>query len=269
MTKIIHKNFKILEKIKDELLFLSKSEIRLKILECIKKTPFSVKEIVKLTGLSYSSVSSNVNKLEQNMNIFKIDNRYEMNPITEIYLNNLLEFNSTLKLINKFKEFWNLHNINEIDEKELENITDLKNSKLIKSTPSDIYRTHNTIKSFLLNSYHIRAIFPFLHPDYPKILENQLLKEGKVEIIVPEEIYKDLILKIDPKVRKRSLNNGKLIVHTTEKPIDLYLTVCERRITLGLFKNDGSFDQNRILISRDKKAHEWSENLFNEIKSQI
>lgn len=40
-------------------------------------------------------------------------------------------------------------------------------------------------------------------------------------------------------------------------------------MSLGLFKNDGSFDQNRILISDNQKSHKWAENLFENIKSDV
>lgn len=37
---------------------------------------------------------------------------------------------------------------------------------------------------------------------------------------------------------------------------------------LGLFKTDGSFDQNRILLSENKNAIKWGEKLFKNIKEQ-
>lgn len=270
MNNLLYKNFKILHKIRKEMLFLSKSEIRLNILRCLKEKSFTVKEIVRITGLTYSSVSSNAKKLENNNCIKKNeDNKFEINYLTKIYLNNLLNFSDCLKFINKYKEFLNKHNINEISDNELEDITYLKNSCLIKSTPIDIYRIHNAIKSFLIDSHDIKAIFPFLHPDYPKILEEQLLNKGKLELIIPDEIYKNLILKIESEIRKESLENGRLIVYTTREPIEIYLAICDNRTSLGLFKNDGSFDQNRLLTSTDKKAIKWSKNLFNNLKNKI
>ena len=40
-------------------------------------------------------------------------------------------------------------------------------------------------------------------------------------------------------------------------------------MSLGLFKNDGSFDQNRILTSDDEKAYEWSDELFKHVKHMV
>lgn len=270
MKKSINENFKILNKTKEEMLFLSKSEIRLNILKCLKERSATVKEIVKITELTYSSVSSNVKKLENNKCIKKNENnKFEISHMTRIYLDSLLNFSNCLKFINRYEEFLNKHNINEISDNELENINSLINSELIKSTPIDIYKTHNSIKSFLLNSHDIKAVLPFLHPDYPKILENRLLEGGSLQLIVPDEIYKNLILKIDSNIRRKSLENGKLIVYKTRVTVEIYLTIGERRTSLGLFKNDNSFDQNRILTSIDEEAIKWSENLFSNIVNRL
>lgn len=49
--------------INNDIKFLAKSEIRLKILSELYKNPNNVKGIVKKTKITYSSVSSNLGKL--------------------------------------------------------------------------------------------------------------------------------------------------------------------------------------------------------------
>ena len=49
--------------INDDIKFLAKSEIRLKILSELNESPDDVKGLVKKTKITYSSVSSNVNQL--------------------------------------------------------------------------------------------------------------------------------------------------------------------------------------------------------------
>ena len=58
--------------INNDIKFLAKSEIRLKILNEIYKKPNNVRGIVKKTKITYSSVSSNIGKLEKNNHITKI-----------------------------------------------------------------------------------------------------------------------------------------------------------------------------------------------------
>ena len=151
----------------NDITFLAKSEIRLKILSELQKKPRSVKELVNVTKITYSSISSNLTKLEEKDHITKKKNRYYLNPLSEIYYDNLMDFKVSMDLIEDFDDFWRNHNIDQLTIDSVQNIIDLKDSELVKTTPLDIYRTHNVNKENILNSENIKAIFPYLHPEYP------------------------------------------------------------------------------------------------------
>lgn len=255
--------------INEELQFLAQSEIRLKILDELNKKPNNARGLVKQTKINYSSVSSNLNKLEKRKHIKKIKNKYCVNPMTEIYFKTLLEFKKSIELIQNYDSFWDKHNINRLTLDSIRNINDLTDSKLIETTPLDIYKTHNTIKKQLVESDNVKAIFPYMHPEYPKIIEKILENEGTIELIIPKSIFKGILTSIDADIRKKSIKNEKLKVHIIDDDLDLYLTICDETMSLGLFKNDGSFDQNRILISNTQKSHDWAEELFQNIKGSM
>ena len=255
--------------INNDIKFLAKSEIRLKILKELNKEPNTVRGLVKNTQIAYSSVSSNIGKLEKKDHIRKVENKYHINPMTEVYLKTLIDFKNSLDIVNNFDAFWNKHDLNQLSITSIKRITDLKKSKLIETTPIDIYKTHNTTKNQILNSATVKAIFPYLHPEYPNLIGHVLKNNGHVELIVPKNIFKELVFRIDEKVRKRAIKKGNLKVYAFRKDLNLYLTVCDESMSLGLFKNDGSFDQNRILIANDSKSCKWAQDLFEQVKSQV
>lgn len=255
--------------INDDIKFLAKSEIRLKILSELNKKPNNVRGLVKKTKITYSSVSSNILKLEKNNYLKKIKNMYHVTPMAELYFNSLMDFKNSADLINKNISFWNKHNIDQFSTEAAKSITDLKNSTIIETTPIDIYKTHNTTKEQLIQSKNVRAIFPYLHPEYPKIIEQILNNDGYVELIIPEMILKEIINQIDHKIRNHAMKNRKLTIYKTSNNLDLYLTICDESMSLGLFKSDGSFDQNRILISSNPKSQKWANNLFEHVKNQV
>lgn len=255
--------------INDDIRFLAKSEIRLKILSELYKRPNDVKGLVKKTKITYSSVSSNVNKLEKHNYIRKVEKTYYMNPMAKIYFRALMDFKKSLEIIRDYNSFWYKHNINQLSINSMKNITDLKNSQLVETTPLDIYKTHTTTKKQLIESKEVKAIFPYLHPEYPILLETILKNGGCVEMIVPREIFKAIISPIDNTVKKKAIRQGRLKVYTVTKELNLYLTLCDEKMSLGLFKNDGSFDQNRILISDDIKAYDWANELFKHVKHRV
>ena len=255
--------------INDDIKFLAKSEIRLKILSELYDHPNNVHGLVRDTEITYSSVSSNISKLEQNNHIKKINNKYHINPMTEIYFKTLMDFKASLDLIRDYDGFWDKHNLSQLSADCLKNITDLKDSQLIETTPIDIYKTHNTTKNQLMESKSLKAIFPYLHPEYPGLIENILRNNGHVELIIPRNIYRAITSKINVKIMKKASRNKKLKIYPVSNDLELYLTICDKSISLGLFKDDGSFDQNRILISESEKSQKWAENLFETVKGEV
>jgi predicted transcriptional regulator len=255
--------------INNEIRFLAQSEIRLKILSELNKRPYNVRGLVKETKITYSSVSSNVAKLEENNYIKKLNGQYYIDPMAKIYFKTLMDFKKSIEIIKDFNAFWHKHNIGQMSIDSMRNINDLKNSKLIETTPIDIYKTHTTIKNQLLKSKEVKAIFPYLHPEYPKLLERILKNGGSIELILPREITRAIMRPIDENLKKNAIKKGKLKIHSVKDDLNLYLTICDKNMSLGLFKNDGSFDQNRILISKDEKSYEWAEELFEYVKDKV
>ena len=70
-------------------------------------------------------------------------------------------------------------------------------------------------------------------------------------------------------MRKTAIKNGRLKVYIFKKDLSLYLTLCDETMSLGLFKNDGSFDQNRILVSEKENSLNWANELFEHVKRQV
>lgn len=257
------------EYIDDDLMFIVKSEIRLKILTELSIKPQSITEIVKKTNMAYSSVSNNISKLEDKNHVKKENKKYELSPMTKIYFNQLMEFKKSLDVIENFDSLWDKHDLTYLNNDAIKNITELYECKLIETNPTDIYKTHNTVKNQMKSSKKIKAILPYIHPDYPKLIEKILEDDGQIELIMQREIYKGLISNVDNKLKQRSIKAGNLRVHIINKNIDIYLLICDNSMNLGLFKNDGSYDQNRILNSDTKESLNWANNLFNTIKESV
>lgn len=255
--------------INNDIKFLAKSEIRLKILSELKSGPNSIQELVKKTKITYSSVSSNISKLEQKNYIKKIKTKYYLNHKAKIYYQTLMDFKESVEIIQDYTEFWDKHDLNQLSIECMKNLTDLNDCELIKTTPLDIYKTHNTIKSQMMNSKSVKAIFPYLHPEYPQLIENILKDNGNVELIIPKSILNPITSRIDAEIRKNSIKEKRLAIHLFEDDLKVYLTLCDETMSFGLFKEDESFDQNRILISQSKKSQKWARNLFENIKQDV
>lgn len=264
MKMIIERNY-----IDEDMMFIVKSEIRLKILTELNKQPQSIKEIVDKTNMAYSSVSNNLNKLEYKNYVIKENRIYEMTPMTRLYFNQLMEFKKSVDVVKNYDKFWDKHDLTCLNDESINNITELYESELIETNPIDIYKTHNNVKNQLESSKDVKGILPYIHPDYPQLFEKILRNNGSVELIIQTDVYKTMSTQIDNKLRQISIKNGKLKIHICNKNIDIYLLICDRKMNLGLFKTDGSYDQNRILNSNTEESLHWAKNLFETIKNVI
>ncbi|WP_296807141.1 winged helix-turn-helix domain-containing protein [uncultured Methanobrevibacter sp.] len=261
---ILGKNY-----IEKDMLFIVKSEIRLKILTELNDEPQTIKDIVNKTNIAYSSVSNNMNKLEYKNHVTKENRVYTMTPMTKLYFNQLMEFKKSVDVIKNFDSLWYKHDINNINTELIKNITELYESKLIETDPIDIYKTHNNIRKQLENSKNIRGILPYIHPDYPKLIENIMKNDGKIELIMGKDIYKGLISQIDKDLKNRCIKNSSLKIHILKEKLDIYLLICDESMNLGLFKTDGSYDQNRILNSNTPESVKWANDLFETMKMKV
>ena len=105
----------------------------------------------------------------------------------------------------------------------------------------------------------------YLAVSYPYFSNRDIYKEPMNYV----EINDIRIFEIDEKIRKSAARKGRLKVYTTQNDLKLYLALCDKTMSLGLFKNDESFDQNRILISSSKESLKWANDLFTNVKEKM
>ncbi|MBR5504197.1 MAG: DUF1724 domain-containing protein [Methanobrevibacter sp.] len=249
--------------VKEQLRFLNNSEIRLKILVGLSGKSFSLADFKDNSFVSYSSLSTNIYKLTLEGYVEKdFNNKFKLTNLGKIYLISLMEFHGTINTVNKFSEFWLDHNVEALSNKYLKRISDLEGSKLIKSNPTDLYKTHEEFRNMFKDSESLKVIFPYLHPEYPKLIRKLISNGSKVEILVPKVICKRFVKSIGETLVRSSIKNNVLSIRYIDDEVKLALAISDQWVSIGLFKKDGSYDQSRLLISDKKEAVKWAENIF-------
>ena len=84
-----------------------------------------------------------------------------------------------------------------------------------------------------------------------------VFKKKKVEIMVSDVVFE--IFKEKSKVKKISAFDGEY---------NFLLIVTDEMMILGLFRDDGYFDQNRLLTSKNEDSIKWANNLFKNFKKE-
>ena len=101
-----------------------------------------------------------------------------------------------------------------------------------------------------------------MHPEYPKLIRRLILKGVKVELIVSKGILDTFVKDIGKDVVKKGLSEGNFSLKYLDEDIKIALAISNKFVSVGLFKKDGTYDQNRLLLSDRKKAISWALDLF-------
>ncbi|MDR2623112.1 MAG: DUF1724 domain-containing protein [Methanobrevibacter sp.] len=261
-------NIKILDKfdfVRKDLKFLTNSQIRLEIINSIANSTKPIRDIHRETNLPYSAISLNIKHLEEKGFLQSSCHGHVLNNLTKIFFKEIVEFNRSINMINKFFDFFNDHKFEEIDEEFLKDIVSLNNSKIIESSLTDVYRVHNTIIKSISNSKDIYCMFNFIHPDYPLIFQRLVDDSVDIRLLLSENIYSDFKKLMKTEIADKGLKNKNFNLKRFKNNKNLFLIGSKEFIYLGLFKEDNSFDQNRVLFSTNENAIKWGNDLFNKL----
>ena len=249
--KMYLKNY---DSISEELKYVSNSLIRLKILATLYRCPLNMKELNDLTNVSYSSISSNMHGLELRGYVYRESNKYYLTNDMRLHINDVLELKNIIGLLNEFFNILDGHVIDLIPNESIAELYLLGKANLIESDGVDAYKIYNYIEDILRNAESIKCVLPFYYKNF-----NDLINEKEnVDILVPKsvlDIFEESLMVED--VLYFNENNCFLLIITDEVML------------LGLFKENGYFDQNRLLTSKNEECLEWANNLFENFKNKV
>lgn len=258
MSQIEKNTLEMYEIVNEEIKYLSNSLIRLDILTTIFHNPKTMKDINSDTGLSYSSISSNIHNLEINDYVVRDLNRYYLSNIMEFYLDNILKVQATLDVLNKFKSFFNNHNILNLPKEVMGNIFLLDSSYLVESSEVNIYKTREFILDSIICAEYVKGILPNTFALMDDKLNELIDKNREIELLVSEELYSNFLknLNIKPNLKIDCFKNNS----------DFSLIITDKVMILSLSNLEGVFDQNIALVSKEVNGKQWAQNLFNVFK---
>lgn len=243
------------ELISEEVKYMTNSIIRLKILATLYKSPLNMKDLNSITSLSYSSISSNLHNLELKGHVYREHNKYYLSNTTKLEVEQVLKLGNLLNLLNDFFNILDKHLVDMIPNQSVAELYLLGNARLVESDGVDAYRIYNFIDESLASADEVKCILPFYHDSFIDKL-NELVKQNKqVSAIVPNSL--------------RGVFGEKSLIENLsffDSEKTFLLIVTNELMILGLFKEDGYFDQNRLLTSKNSDSIKWANNLYKNFK---
>lgn len=241
----------------EDVKFTTNSFVRLKILASLYDGPQNMREMTKTTGLSYSSISSNMHDLELKNLLYRDHNKYYLTNSTRVRIENILELKRIITLLNDFFNILDGHIVDVLPNESAAELYFLGKARLMESSGVDAYRTYNFIENSLSQADCVKCIMPFFYEPFFDVLSELISKNKDVEILVPCNLLERLEEKTDIE---------------TLVPFNEYnsflLIITENVMILGLFLENGWYDQNRLLTSKNEESLKWANDLFKNFKNE-
>jgi predicted transcriptional regulator len=224
--------------------------------------PKSMKEINETRNLSFATLSNNMKLLLQANLVRKVTTTFELTHFGKLKLDSIIDFQQSTIFSNRFEDLLLNHDISGIPDFLIQDMGVFSDSELVQSTPADIYKTHNTFKHLLTESKEIFGVSPISHPDYTELFQELLKSNVKAHLILTDDIIKRTATTADLKTLTGSITNRNLELWQYSGELKIAFTVADNFVSLGFFSDDGTYDQNRDLVSKKKDAIDWTKRLF-------
>lgn len=257
----------VYEDIEEQLKFIISSGVRTKMLMGLYEGAKASGTLREELGLGASTVIHAARDLEKEKLLVEKEDGYHLTAIGKIITLKLTDTFKVMGVLDAHKDFWLTHDMDGIPKEFLERIGELEEAEIIKSTPSNVFKTFSYYFQLVRNAKKVEGVSPILHPRFPPIIEKIVTRGADVKLVLTEEIFETGKEKYDH-LFEELINKKNFQVWVSESPIKIAFTVTDSFISLALFNLDGSYDPNTDLVSKNKGAINWGRELFGYYKSR-
>jgi len=260
----------VYSKTKDQMRYIAGSSVRVQILVCLGEGSKTMTELRSETGQSSSTLSHNLSNLEKKKITTKNGEKYSLTSFGKIISINLVEDIKTNAAISKFKRLWINHDMSSIPPELLRRIGDLHNSTLIEAESGEIFKPQDTYEKILTGSEYIKGISPIFRFNYIEMYQKVIERGTKVELILTQDIVNQTMEGISSEEMEylKSFISQEMVKFWVIPEVKIAFTVTDKYLSLGLFLEQGDYDNNKDLISDDYDAVTWGNHLFEYHKNQ-
>lgn len=248
------------------------SKLRLAILDALRDKPMRLADLRRTVNANAPNTSAKAKELEEMGLVERVEGDFRLTPYSQAVRNRIKESLEFYSIYERFKEFWETHEMSGIPDFLLVRLGELNNSELIENTETDPIKSHEAFVELLSTiEKTFYGITPIYHDDYSRLLFATVTKGVDCQIISSKEILEHLQhspKKIKEQYKKiGNLRNFKAYV--TKKTPTVAFTVSESFVSLGLKARAPSIAyMDADLQSTDPRAIKWGLDLFEYYKKQ-
>lgn len=243
-----------------ELNYIWLSEKRLNLLHYLQDGSKDIDQIKSYFDVNSRLIVPEIKKLIKAGIIIEAEGLYKLSSIGELNLENLQSFIDTAELIEIDPDYWENNDLTQIPEKLYRRIGELKNSELYVYDLDDIFDCPDPLRKTISTAKEFLIYMPFLPPTFPSNFLEPIKNGKKVCMILTRSILEKMEKEF-PHEYELHLNSPNCQLFVCEDDILRPMIVAlDNFLLLGFFKKDGIYG-NKELMSNDKKAIEWGQEL--------
>lgn len=254
--------FSISDELKEEIDFILRSELRIKILSHLFNENLSLNQLSKM-GFNYNSLYSNIKQLESRKLIFKKDGLYCLKNVARKKIGYVLNLNKLSNTLNDLEDYLNSHLICYSDLDVLSTIPNNVTYEIFNKENSDPYNVIHKFSNNLIRGNENKCILTHIHQEY-FCLNKSYDSSCELEILAEDKLIQHILENHDNFSDDKRYNIKVKAIN----PIKLSLVVNSEEMMLQLYDSNGGYDPGSAIISEDNKLIDWAYKLFNEISSK-
>jgi predicted transcriptional regulator len=244
------------------------SEKRKSFLLFLKEGPKSIEEILEKLQVSRTALLPQIKKLKEENIVIHEGDKYRLDLIGKIIVEKMQPLIETIEVFEKNPDFWADRKLAPIPSHMKQRINELGAYRLIEPDLSHTFDINPEFVTHLSKSSSIHMFLSYFHPQFPSFFLDLARKGINISLILSEAVY--LRFEQDFKTEEQKFlnlhNTGLFIPDKKGIETPAAFSSTDKTMILGLFNENGKFD-NQYVISSDKKAIEWGEDLFKYYKA--
>ncbi|GFO97374.1 ArsR family transcriptional regulator [groundwater metagenome] len=246
---------------------LAFSEKRENILFLLLKEPKTLSEIKSHLNVTSPEILPRIKEMETKNLICKDDKHYVLTPIGKVVAKFFQPLINTLHVIEENEEFWEKHMVEAVPQEFLERICELGSCRLVENRLENMYEPHTEFFENVSKSELVMGIAPIFNPAYPSFFLQLAQRKVHIALILTKNVFEKVKKEYEDTLQ-RFLDYNNTSLYILNGDIKLAFVVTNEFLSLSLFFRNGTFDAHRDLISFDKSALKWGDELFKYYKER-
>jgi len=242
------------------------SEKRKNLLILLKTGTHNWDEIKVRLNVTATGMLPQIKILEDEHLVMRQGKEFSLTPMGSVIVNQMEPVFRTIEVFNRYKKFWQEHELNDLTPDILADIRNLGDYEIIENADENLFDI-STLLNNISGAKSLKGITHTIYPQHSDFFLNMAKNGTKTSLILNPGVLKIMMTRY-PKVLDTWLKIESSEFYVSRKDIRFSYLVTDSLLSLSLFYHNGIYDSKNEVVSRDPSALAWGERIFLHFQAQ-